>query len=53
MQVPQGSILGSFLFLCYVNDMPNSVNGLMLQYADDSATIFSDKYPEKWDRSSI
>ena len=27
--------------------MPNSVNCLMLQYADDSALIFSDKDPEK------
>ena len=45
--VPQGSILGPLLFLCYVNDMPNSVNCLMLQYADDSALMYSDKDPEK------
>ena len=45
--VPQGSILGPLLFLCYVNDMPNSVNCLMLQYADDSVLICSDKDPEK------
>ena len=45
--VPQGSILGSLLFLCYVNDMPNSFNCLRLQYADDSALICSDKDPEK------
>lgn len=43
--VPQGSILGPILFLCYVNDMPNSINCLLLQYADDSALIYSDKDP--------
>ena len=45
--VPQGSILGPILFLCYVNDMPNCVDCMLLQYADDSALLVSDKDPLK------
>ena len=41
--VPQGSILGPLLFLCFVNYRLNSIKCVMLQYADDSALIFSDK----------
>ena len=43
--VPQGSILGPLLFLCYVNDMPISVDCKLLLYADDSALMFSGKDP--------
>ena len=46
--VPQGSILGPLLFLCYVNDMFTSVSVdcKLILYADDSAILFSHKNPE-------
>ena len=39
--VPQGSILGPFLFLLYVNDMVQAVNCDLLLYADDTGLIFN------------
>ena len=39
--VPQGSILGPTLFLCYVNDMASCLNCHLSLYADDSALVFS------------
>ena len=41
--VSQGSILGPFLFLVYVNDMKAAVNFKLLLYADDSALLVSGK----------
>ena len=40
--VSQGSVLGQFLFLLYINDL-NSCNVDMILYADDSVRICNEK----------
>ena len=43
--VPQGSILGPFLFLCFVNDLPNVFVNMckFMAYADDTQLLVFDK----------
>ena len=41
--VLQGSALGRFFFLVYINHLPNSYNSNVILYADDSTVICSEK----------
>ena len=34
--VPQGNVLGPILFLCFINDLPDVVSGIVKTFADDT-----------------
>ena len=41
--VPQGSILGSLIFLVYINDMPQTADSKLLLYVDDTCLVSQHK----------
>ena len=42
--IPQGSILGSLLFLIYINNMLQAITSTLLLYADDSCILYQHNY---------
>jgi hypothetical protein len=37
--VPQGSVLGPFFFILYINDIPHLTKGRPIMYADDTSIL--------------
>ena len=45
--IPQSSTLEPLLFLSYINDMPISIKGKLLLYADDTDILVAGKDPQE------
>ena len=51
--VPQGSILGSLLYIMYVNDILNSLSCSARLYADDTCLVLRDNDYFNYNRKSF
>ena len=45
--IPQGSVLGPLLFICFINDMPEVVHSSIQMFADDTKIFRTVNNPEQ------
>jgi hypothetical protein len=48
--VPQGSVLGPILFICFINDMPDKVQSYLRMFADDTKVFATANSEEETNR---